>query len=252
MTTQRILLVGGSSDIGLAVVRAFAETGGAAGGQVALAGRPSPRLRAAAAELSRTGWGVDVLDYEATAPPEPDALLKAADEAMGGLDTVVLAVGRLTGPLDPSTDGAWRLLADDLAVNLTAPVVLLMAAVERLSTHGGGQVIVLSSASALRPRSSILIYGVAKQGLDRVALELAAAHPRTGVRVHIVRPGHVSTRMTRGLPIPPLSRTVEDVAAAVVSGVRSGRTVIWVPPAMAGVMAVLRRTPRAALPPGLR
>jgi decaprenylphospho-beta-D-erythro-pentofuranosid-2-ulose 2-reductase len=51
--------------------------------------------------------------------------------------------------------------------------------------------------------------------------------------------------MTDGLKAAPLSVTADAVADAVVSGIARGRDVVWVPPAMRYVMAVLRHLPAA-------
>ena len=69
----------------------------------------------------------------------------------------------------------------------------------------------------------------------------------TGVRVMIVRPGFVHTKMTDGMDAAPLSTTPEAVADAIVHGLARDRETVWVP-----AHAALRdvgAAPRA--PPGL-
>jgi len=64
------------------------------------------------------------------------------------------------------------------------------------------------------------------------------------VRVLVVRPGFVTTRMTRGLPVPPLSSDPESVARATVRGLRRGAHTVWVPSVLRWVMALVRLLPR--------
>ena len=60
----------------------------------------------------------------------------------------------------------------------------------------------------------------------------------------VVRPGFVHTKMTEGLEPAPLSITPDEVAAAVVGAVSSGREQVWVPGSMRPVMSALRHLPR--------
>ena len=65
-----------------------------------------------------------------------------------------------------------------------------------------------------------------------------------GVRVLVVRPGFVMSKMTRGIDKAPLAVTPEQVAEAVVRAITEKRQLIWVPPPMRVVMAGLRHVPR--------
>ena len=87
----------------------------------------------------------------------------------------------------------------------------------------------LSSVAAERPRAGNAIYGAAKAGLDALAQGLADATAATGVRVLVVRPGFVRTRMTAGLPPAPFATTPEAVAEATVRALAGRAHTIWVP-----------------------
>jgi decaprenylphospho-beta-D-erythro-pentofuranosid-2-ulose 2-reductase len=64
------------------------------------------------------------------------------------------------------------------------------------------------------------------------------------VNVLVVRPGFVRTKMTAGRDAPPLSTSPDAVANAIVRGLARGAEVVWVPPALRAVMAVMRHLPR--------
>jgi decaprenylphospho-beta-D-erythro-pentofuranosid-2-ulose 2-reductase len=64
------------------------------------------------------------------------------------------------------------------------------------------------------------------------------------VKVVVVRPGFVRTRMTEGLEPAPLSVGADEVAEAVVGAVRKGTEQIWVPMPLRAVMSGLRHLPR--------
>jgi decaprenylphospho-beta-D-erythro-pentofuranosid-2-ulose 2-reductase len=97
--------------------------------------------------------------------------------------------------------------------------------------------------AAVRTRDGLLTYGVAKAALDLYARRIATSLRGTGVRVRVVRPGHVRTRMTSNLPEPPLTTDPGEVAARVRSTRHGHRTVTYAPAALGPVMAVLRSLP---------
>jgi decaprenylphospho-beta-D-erythro-pentofuranosid-2-ulose 2-reductase len=245
---RAVLLLGGSSDIGQAILDRLLPAGGA---HVVLVGRASTRRAQCAARLSRT-HSVTALDWSATDGSDPNELMRRAAQACGRpLDLVVVAVGTLAGqtPLVGSVHGV-EVAARVHQVNFQAPAGVVLAAVQHL-TGGGGRVVVLSSASAVRPRVSLATYSVAKQALDSLS-RLADREAPRGVRVHVVRPGHVRTCLTLGLPEPPLTQRPDQVADNVARGIAADHQVIWSPRAMRVVMGALRVTPRRLLPSSMR
>ena len=102
----------------------------------------------------------------------------------------------------------------------------------------------LSSVAAERPRASNPIYGAAKAGVDALAQGLSDAIASSGVRVLVVRPGFVKTRMTAGLTPAPFATTPEAVASATVAALRGHAGTIWVPRSLRLVFALLRHLPR--------
>jgi decaprenylphospho-beta-D-erythro-pentofuranosid-2-ulose 2-reductase len=131
-----------------------------------------------------------------------------------------------------------------LDVNVVGAGSLLLHSTRALREQGHGSLVVLSSVAAERARASNAVYCASKAGLDVLAQGLADALAGTQVRVLVVRPGFVTTRMTRGLPVPPLSSDPQSVARATVEGLERGATVVWVPGVLRWVMAVLRLLPR--------
>jgi decaprenylphospho-beta-D-erythro-pentofuranosid-2-ulose 2-reductase len=114
-----------------------------------------------------------------------------------------------------------------------------------MSHRGRGTLVVLSTVGVERPRASNAIYGAAKTGLDALAQGLADATVSSGVRVLVVRPGFVHTRMTAGLPAAPFATAPDAVAEATVRAVEGTAPTIWVPGRLRLVFAVLRHLPRA-------
>jgi len=238
---NRVLLIGGSSEIGLAIVRRLAGEGSV---QPYLIGRDRDRLASALAELERSGCSegqIDVVDAE-DLESHAEVVARAFARS-GGFETVVLAVGVLGGQagLDADRDEALEVMR----VNFAGSGSLLLEAMRQLREQGSGTLVVLSTVAAERPRARNAIYGAAKAGLDALAQGLADATADSGVRVLVVRPGFVTTRMTEGLERAPMATTPEAVADATVRALSTAAHTVWVPGRLRLVFALLRHLPRA-------
>ncbi|MET0692604.1 MAG: decaprenylphospho-beta-D-erythro-pentofuranosid-2-ulose 2-reductase [Propionibacteriaceae bacterium] len=238
-TPQSLLLLGGTSDIALAIARRYAA---ARSLRVVLAARPSDRRTAAAAELTGLGCTVAEVDLEARDPSSHAATIEAAF-AGGDIDIAVVAFGLLGEPEEAWTDPAVALeLAE---VNYVAPVHLGVLLAGKLKAQAHGRIVALSSVAGERVRRSNFVYGSTKAGLDGFYLGLGEALRGSGVEVLVVRPGFVTSKMTEGLDAAPLSVSPDQVAEATVEAVKDHREVIWVPATMRVVMSGLRHVPRA-------
>jgi decaprenylphospho-beta-D-erythro-pentofuranosid-2-ulose 2-reductase len=231
----RVLLIGGTSEIGLAILAALRLPPEA---DVLLAGRDADRLRAAAAALRAR---VTVLPYDATDPASHEKLVTAAF-ADGPVDVVISAAGVLIPQerLDAEPGQAGLLIE----TNFTSHVTALLAVAEQMRQAGRGRIVILSSVAAVRPRRANFVYGAAKAGLDAFGRGLADALHGSGVRVLVIRPGFVIGRMTAGMPRAPLSSTPEQVGAAVAAAIDRPSGVVWVPSALRLFAVVLRALPR--------
>jgi decaprenylphospho-beta-D-erythro-pentofuranosid-2-ulose 2-reductase len=235
---QSLLLLGGTSDIALAIARRYAR---ARALRVVLAARPGERRSAAAAQLVDLGCTVDEVDLEARDSGSHAATIDQAF-AGGDIDIAVVAFGLLGDP-----EQAWQdpAVALELAeVNYVAPLHLGVLLAGKLKAQAHGRIVALSSVAGERVRRSNFVYGSTKAGLDGFYLGLGEALRGTGVEVLVVRPGFVKSKMTDGLEAAPMSVTPDEVAEAVVGALKAHHDVIWVPPAMRAVMSGLRHVPR--------
>ncbi len=236
-----VLLVGGTSEIGLATVRRLRADGPVS---ACLLGRDRARLEAAAAGLRDAGVApvaVQVVDADDLASHEQS--VAEAFAGSGWFDVVVLAIGRLGAQAGLDADMVEAV--EVMRVSFLDAGSLLLHCLRRLSDQGRGTLIVLSSVAAERPRAANAIYGAAKAGLDALAQGLADAAAGTGVRVLVVRPGFVKTKMTAGLKPAPMAVAPEDVADATVRALAGRAHTVWVPGRLRFVFAVLRHLPRS-------
>ncbi len=237
---MRVLLLGGTSEIGLAVLSALDLAPDA---EVILAGRDPQRLEAAGKSLHQSQRGqVTVVRYDAMETGTHQAF--AEEVCAGGVpDVVIAATGVLTPQEELERD--VRLAAAMIETNFTGHVTVLLAFGAAMRRRGSGTIVVLSSVAAVRPRKFNSVYGATKAALDAFARGYADSLHGTGVRVLLVRPGFVTGKMTAGMKPAPLATTPEGVGAAVARALRSpGKSVVWVPAPLAGLAAVMKLIPR--------
>jgi decaprenylphospho-beta-D-erythro-pentofuranosid-2-ulose 2-reductase len=233
------LVLGGRSEIGLAITRRLAEHGLE---RVVLAGRDRDAIRLAVEAAPIAVDVVDVVAWDALDVTSHEPLVARATELLGTIDVVVCAVGLLGHHAGLS----MRAVDADLLMrsNFSGPAAALSAVAQQLERQGNGTIIVLSSIAGARPRRSNFVYGSAKGALDAYAQGLGDALIDTDVRVHVLRPGFVVSQMTAGLDPAPMATTPGVVADAVVDVLDSttNRTV-WIPARLGWMMAVLRNVP---------
>ena len=237
---QSVLLLGGSSEIGLAITRRLVQRRAKT---VILAGRDPEALKPAADDLRAAGAEtVDVVAFDALATDGHDAFVDDVFARHGDIDLVLVAFGILGDQEEAERDTGAALAV--LRTNFVGAASVALPAARRLRAQGHGTLVVLSSVAAERARRANFVYGASKAGLDAFCQGLGDSLVGTGVRVVVVRPGFVHTKMTAGRKPAPLSTTPDAVADAVVRGLEKGAETIWAPPPLRFVMSGMRHLPR--------
>ena len=237
---RSVLLLGGTSEIGLATARALVTRGTRT---VLLAGRRPDALEGAADDLRAAGADrVEVLAFDADDTVSHAAFADRAFSHSGDIDVVLLAFGVL-GDQRMAEDEPERAVAL-LRTNFVGAASIGLHLARHLRHQGHGTLVVLSSVAGVRARRSNFVYGSSKAGLDAFFGGLGDSLVGSGARVLIVRPGFVHTKMTAGLRPPPLSTTPERVAEVIVRALETHAEEAWVPPPLRFVMMGMRHLPR--------
>ena len=239
---KRAIVLGGGSEIALAVVRATV----APDAHVLLLGRAGPHLSEAADALRSDGHrDVHTEPFDADDTASHGRVVGDAFAKLGGADLVVVAVGLLgeRGGVPADVSAAVRVLS----TNAVGAGSLLLHAAKELKDRGGGTLVVLSSVAGEVVRPANLVYGASKAALDALARGTGDALRGDGVRVLVVRPGFVRTRMPSGLRAAPLAIDAAAVGCAVARALERGKTVVWVPSALRWMMLALKVMPRTVI-----
>jgi decaprenylphospho-beta-D-erythro-pentofuranosid-2-ulose 2-reductase len=239
-SVQSVLVLGATSDIAAATVRALVAQRAR---RVLLAARNPDQARPLAEELRVLGADADVIAFDARATAAHEELARTAFDRIGDIDVVLVAFGTLGADAGLASDP--EAIAAVLQTNFVGAASAIVPIARRMVDQGHGTIVVLSSVAGERARRSNFVYGASKAGLDAFAQGLGDALAATGVTVMVVRPGFVHTKMTAGLRPAPLSTTPEAVAAAIVDGLARRSEIVWTPPVLRVVMSLLRHLPRA-------
>jgi decaprenylphospho-beta-D-erythro-pentofuranosid-2-ulose 2-reductase len=239
-SVQSVLVLGGGSDIAQATLRELVKRRTRT---IVLAARDPATLAPAADELRGAGaTTVETVAFDAHDTADHELLVARLFEQFGDFDLALLAFGVLGDQAAAELDG--RAAVDIAEVNYVGSVSVAVPIAQRMRAQGHGTIVALSSVAGERARRSNFVYGSSKAGMDAFFQGLGDSLVGTGVRVMIVRPGFVHTKMTEGMDAAPLSTTPEAVADAIVRGLARGRETVWVPSTLRYVMSVLRHVPR--------
>jgi decaprenylphospho-beta-D-erythro-pentofuranosid-2-ulose 2-reductase len=184
---------------------------------------------------------VEVIDFDGVDTDSHPKVIDAAF-AKGDIDVAIVAFGLLG-----DAEELWqnqRKAVQLAQVNYTAAVSVGVLLGEKMRAQGFGQIIAMSTVAGERVRRSNFVYGSTKAGLDGFYLGLGEALREYGIRVLVIRPGQVRTRMSAHIKEAPLTVDKEDVAELAVRSAAKGRDLVWAPPAFRYVMMVLRHIPR--------
>ncbi|PJE28824.1 3-oxoacyl-[acyl-carrier protein] reductase [Pseudooceanicola antarcticus] len=185
--TQKIALVTGASrGIGAEIARGLAADGVA----VAVNYASSPEAaEAVVRQIEAAGGRAVALKADLSDAEAPAALFEAAEAELGPVDILVNNAGTMRlGPIASLDEAA---LADQLALNLAAPLRLMREAAARLAD--GGRILSLSSSVVGLYQPGYGVYAATKAGLEAVTNVLAKELAPRGITVNAVAPGPVAT-----------------------------------------------------------
>ncbi|MGH9048058.1 MAG: SDR family NAD(P)-dependent oxidoreductase [Acidimicrobiales bacterium] len=192
-----VLITGAGSGMGRATAHLFADEGA----RVAVVDMQHERVDRVVAEIaanggSAHGWVADVAD-----PIEVKNLVAGVATEFGGIDILVnnagIAVYTPISCSDEEFEAGWT---RTVAVNLTAHIRMVRAALVHLQAGGSGRVINIASTEGIVATRGLPAYTATKHGVIGLTKSLAVELGRTGVTVNCVCPGPILTDMTDSIP----------------------------------------------------
>jgi 3-oxoacyl-[acyl-carrier protein] reductase len=190
LTGKTALVTGASGGLGGAIVRALYGQGAT----VALSGTRREALEALAGEL---GSRAHVLPCDLADAAAVEALVPAAEAAMGSLDILVNNAGVTRDNLFMRMkDAEWDAV---IAVDLTAAFRLSRACLKGMMRRRFGRIIGVTSIVGVTGNPGQGNYAAAKAGLIGMSKALAAEVASRGITVNCIAPGFIASPMTDAL-----------------------------------------------------
>lgn len=252
---RSILITGASSGIGAALAVHYA----ADGTTLFLCGRNRERLEETALLCRDRGAKVDarVLDV---ADREETARWIAGADSIAPLDLVIANAGISAGTASDGGIGEnEEQVRDIFAVNLAGVLNTVHPAIDAMSARGSGQIVLMSSLAAFRGFPGAPAYSASKAAVRIYGEALRGTLAPYGIKVNVVAPGFVRSRITDANDFPmPFFMEAEKAVSIIAKGIRKNRALIAFPAPMrlavwflgilpAGIASsLLRRLPQKA------
>jgi uncharacterized protein len=200
-----VVVTGGSSGLGRAIARAFAERGAS----VVIAARGAEKLAAVADELNQLAGEVLAVPADICRPEDVERLFAAAIERFGRLDVLVNNAGR--SARGQAIDTTPEEFAELMDLNLTALVRCTQAAMPHLLASRGYLVNIGSLAGKTAARY-MGAYSATKHAVSAFTQQVRLEMADRGLHVLLVSPGPIARDEPRAISseklasLPPSAR----------------------------------------------
>ena len=200
------VVTGGSMGIGWAVTSRFSQ----AGANVVVADLDPDRAAARAKRLDAPGAIISVA-ADVTNDETPDAVVKTATDAFGGVDILVNNAGIY--PVDPFLDTTREHFRRVLDINLVGLAFMSQAVSRHLVADGRpGRIINIASVSGMRPDMGMAAYDASKAGVIMLTKELALELAPHGINVTGIAPGFVGTEGSGAVAVDDADAAVDPAS----------------------------------------
>ena len=199
----KVVLIGSTSELGNATALEFA-------------GKFPERYQS----VFRVGRSSSSADFVWT---KPDDVYSCVISDLDSLDLerndlVIIALGYLSNGLLDSNLESLDLAEIVKTIEITGAVssIVMIKTTKILSKVGGGDLIVFSSVAASPVLKANLFYGASKNFLEKITAGLRTAAAKNNVRISIIRPGFVETKLNEHRKKTSFSTTTDQVAKDIV------------------------------------
>ena len=187
LTDKKVLITGATGGIGGAI----AKTLHGAGAQLAISGSRQEKLETFAGQL---GGNVTSIACDLSKLDTVEALIKEAEEKLGGLDILVCNAAVTKDNLAlRMKDEEWQQVID---INLTASYKMAKTALRGMIKRRFGRIIFITSVVGHTGNPGQTNYCASKAGLTGMSKALAQEVASRGITVNCIAPGFIATSMT--------------------------------------------------------
>ena len=188
-----VVITGGGTGLGLAMVRALAR----AGASICIAGRRIGPIEEAANEVTQLGRNALAVQADVSDSSQVDRLISTAVNQFGHIDVLVnnaaLVSSNVRKPIWDISDDEWQQAMD---VNLSGAFYCARSAAKVMSEQGRGKIINVASGFGLRGGRDIYMYCCTKGGVIQLTRVLSFSLAKYGITSNSIVPGFIPTEAT--------------------------------------------------------
>ena len=235
---KKILIIGATSAIAEHCLKIWAQRGDL----LYLVARNEEKLKKISAKLKALGATetfnhcMDLNDTE-----RHIVMLDAADEAMAGIDNVLIAHGTLSN--QKACEKSVKETFAEINTNALSTISLLTHISNRFEAKRAGTIAVISSVAGDRGKASNYVYGSAKSMVTTFTSGLRQRLQKYNVAVVTIKPGFVDTPMTAEFKKGLLWAKPASVAATIIQAIDKKKDEVYVPLFWWAVMVVIKFLP---------
>jgi NADP-dependent 3-hydroxy acid dehydrogenase YdfG len=215
ITEKKVLVTGGTTGIGRAVLRLLAERGA----RLVTFGRSEDDLNSAVEEIRGLGGDVHGVVADASRLDDVRRVFQEVDTHLGGLDVLVNNAAIAGGDFEEQSIDTIDYV---VRTNVVGYLACAHEAVERMKHQGRGHVVLIGSMSADLREEGGGTYVATKGAIQAFAESLRKTVNEQGIKVTLIEPGKVATpivetpevEMEKAIADLEMLRS-EDVAGAV-------------------------------------
>lgn len=232
--SKRWWIIGASEGLGRALAEALDE----AGASVVVSARNATRLSELATELNHAEpIAMDVRDATS---------VRAACAAIGEVDGVIYCAGLY----DPMRAQDWDAEQAEAMcdVNFMGAMRVLAHIAPAFARRDEGHIVLIGSLAGYAGLPGAIGYGASKAALMHLGETLQADFKGSGVKVQVINPGFIETRLTAKNSFDmPMIQTPQKAAEACIRAIRSGRLHNSFPAPFSWLFRIAALLPRAIL-----
>ena len=228
-----VVLVGSTSDIGLAILKQLPYSDNAT---ILLVGREAQEgFSVGNARVAIEFHKCDLEKFED---------LQSFASKLSSLPDIDLAI-MAAGFLPPENEELDLLLVNkSMMTNSVGVISGLSSLANRMHRQNQGHILHISTAASMRPRSRNFTYGASKSSADFYARGLSNKYKKSGLSISVCRPGYVFTRMSAGFKPAPFGTTISVVVNNCLNAINMQNSVTYSPRILGIVMKVLLVIPQ--------
>ncbi len=188
------IVTGASKGIGEAMARGMAEFGA----KVVVSSRNQESVEEVANNFKADGLEAIGIACHVADIAHQENLINKTIEKYGRIDILINNAGTnpYFGPIENMPMSAYQKTLD---INLHACLQLSSLAYPHMKKNGGGSIIHISSIEGLHPSAGFAAYNISKAGLIMLSQNQAAEWGKDNIRVNVICPGLVKTKLSAAL-----------------------------------------------------